>query len=67
MKNKYKSELLESLHETAAGLHNIGVISGKEMCKYDRDCLVSAPKTSSENTKVPVKTAPVFAGSSRQS
>ena len=46
MKNKYNSDLLESLHETAVGLHNIGVISDKEMCEYDKDCLVPVPKCS---------------------
>jgi DNA-binding transcriptional regulator YiaG len=66
MKNKYKSEFLESLHETAVGLHNIGVINGKEMREYDRDCLVSAPKTSSENTSIPVKTTQVFADSPKR-
>ncbi|GBU28613.1 hypothetical protein R84B8_02173 [Treponema sp. R8-4-B8] len=40
MKNKYKSDFLESLHETAVGLNNIGVINDKEMREYDRDCLV---------------------------
>jgi len=67
MKNKYKSDLLESLHETAVGLHNIGIISGKEMREYDRDCLVSTPETPSENTSVPVKMVPVLARSSQRS
>jgi len=72
MKNKYNSDLLGSLHETAVGLHNIGVISDKEMNEYDKDCLVPASKTSSENastsgTSVPVKPPPVYAGSSRRS
>jgi DNA-binding transcriptional regulator YiaG len=64
---KYKSEFLESLHETAVGLHNIGVINGKEMREYDKDCLVPASKTSSESTSIPVKTTPVYADSSRRS
>jgi len=67
MKNKYKSEFLESLHETAVGLHNIGVINNKEMSEYDKDCLVPEPKTSSENISVPVKSTPVYAGASRRS
>ena len=65
MKNEYKSELLESLHETAVGLHNIGVINDKEMCKYDKDCLVPAPKISSESKSVLVKTTPVFTGGAK--
>jgi hypothetical protein len=37
---KYQSELLGAIHETAVGLHKIGVISETEMREYDRDCLV---------------------------
>jgi hypothetical protein len=66
MKNKYNSDFLESLHETAVGLNNIGVISDKEMREYDKDCLVPTPKTSPESTSVPVKPTPVYAGSSRR-
>jgi len=40
MKGKYQSELLEAIHETAAGLHKIGVIDDKEMNEYNDDCLV---------------------------
>ena len=40
MKKEYQSELLEAIHETAAGLHKIGVIDTNEMQEYDRDCLV---------------------------
>jgi len=67
MKNKYNSDFLESLHETAVGLNNIGVINDKEMREYDRECFVPAPKTSSKNTNVPVKPTPVYAESSRRS
>jgi len=63
MKNKYNSDLLESLHETAVGLYKIGVISGKEMQEYDKDCLVSAPKISSETSSVSVKPAAAYAES----
>jgi len=44
MKNIYNSDFLESLHETAVGLHNIGAISDKEMREYDQDCLVKEPE-----------------------
>ena len=44
MKNKYNSDLLEALHETAAGLHKIGVIDDKEMREYDQDCIVQESK-----------------------
>ena len=64
---KYKSELLMVLHMDAQAMHNIGIISDKEMREYDRDCLVSAPKTSPESTSVPVKTTPAYADSARRS
>jgi DNA-binding transcriptional regulator YiaG len=66
MKIKHKNEFLESLHETAVGLHKIGVISDKEMREYDCDCLVSQPKKSSESASAPVKTIPVYADSSQR-
>jgi DNA-binding transcriptional regulator YiaG len=40
MKEKYQTELLGALHETAVGLHRIGVISNEEMQEYDKECLV---------------------------
>ena len=55
MKVKYQSELLGAIHETAAGLHKIGVIDEKEMREYDEDCL--AQKSNSINkTDNPKKT-----------
>jgi len=53
MKNKYQSEFLESLHETAVGLNKIGVINDKEMKEYDQDCLVKEPETSYSTGKKP--------------
>jgi len=53
MKNKYNSDLLEALHETAVGLHNIGVINDKEMREYDQDCLVKEPETAYGAEKSP--------------
>ena len=41
MKKKYQSELLGAIHETAEGLHKIGVINDKEMREYNKDCLAS--------------------------
>jgi DNA-binding transcriptional regulator YiaG len=67
MKNKCNSDFFESLHETAVGLHKIGIISDKEMQEYDQDCLVVPQKTSSENNSVPVKTIPVYADTFRRS
>jgi hypothetical protein len=45
MDNKYESEFLGSLHETAVGLHKIGVISDAEMREYDRNCLDRGDET----------------------
>ena len=64
MKNRYQSELLGSLHETAEGLHKIGLLSDKEMHEYDRDCLVSSPNPTYEGTSIPgQKSTPVYASS----
>jgi hypothetical protein len=45
MDNKYESEFLGSLHETAVGLHKIGVISDAEMREYDRNCIYREDET----------------------
>jgi DNA-binding transcriptional regulator YiaG len=45
MDSKYRSEFLGSLHETAAGLHKIGIINDAEMQEYDHDCLAQEDKT----------------------
>ena len=63
MKNNYQSELLGSLHETAEGLHRIGLLSEKEMREYDRDCLVASPKSTYESTSVSAQTIPAYASS----
>ena len=65
MKNKYESELLGSLHETAVGLHKIGAISDHEMQEYDRDCLVSNPESSSEGKNIPTQNPMPFYASSK--
>ena len=51
MKNRYESDLLGSLHETALGLHKIGVINEQEMREYDRDCLVRKKELKKEMSK----------------
>jgi DNA-binding transcriptional regulator YiaG len=55
MKEKYQSELLGAIHETASGLHKIGVIDDNEMQEYDEDCLVQKPNPvrKSDNPKKP--------------
>jgi len=50
---KYQSELLGAIHETATGLHKIGVINDKEMREYDGDCLTREPKTARKAEKAP--------------
>jgi DNA-binding transcriptional regulator YiaG len=40
MKNKYHSEQLMVIHDTARALHRIGAISDAEMKEYDEECLV---------------------------
>jgi len=45
MKKKYQSKILQAIHEDAAGMHNLGIISDERMHEYDRDCLVQEPKT----------------------
>ena len=43
MKKKYQSKLLQAIHEDAAGMHKLGIISDARMREYDRDCLVQEP------------------------
>ncbi len=38
MKKKYQSEALEALHETATGLHRLGLIDTKTMRDFDVSC-----------------------------
>ena len=54
MKDKYQSELLEAIHETAEGLYKIGVIDDKEMKEYDKDCLTQASKINENESCVEV-------------
>jgi len=44
MKKKYQSKILQAIHEDAAGMHRLGIISDEQMREYDRDCLVQEPK-----------------------
>lgn len=39
MKKKYKSRLSREIHETAAGLHRIGLIPATTMQEFDESCL----------------------------
>ena len=51
MKEKYQSELFGAIHETATGLHKIGVINNQEMMEYNEDCLVQEAETEYEAKK----------------
>jgi len=52
MKEKYQSELLGAIYETAEGLHKIGVINDKEMKEYDDDCLAHEPEPVYETEEI---------------
>jgi DNA-binding transcriptional regulator YiaG len=62
-KGKYKSELLMVCHMDAKAMHEVGAISDKEMREYDKDCLVSIPKTSFEGRVSTRNPIPVYASS----
>jgi DNA-binding transcriptional regulator YiaG len=61
-KGKYKSELLMVCHMDALAMHEVGAISDQEMEEYDRDCLVSFPK-SETSSSLNQSSIPVFASS----
>jgi len=44
MRKKYQSKILQAIHEDAAGMHKLGIISDAEMREFDRDCLTQEPK-----------------------
>jgi putative transcriptional regulator len=47
--NKYRSPVAEAVHETAHGLHRIGLIDQKTMREFDASCLtVIEPLTAKE-------------------
>jgi len=45
---KYQSDTLEALHETALGLHRIGLIDTKTMRDFDASCLTTVEKLSAK-------------------
>jgi DNA-binding transcriptional regulator YiaG len=62
--DKNMNEFLGSLHETAVGLHKIGVISDAEMREYDQNCIIRDDETIPGATRnLPV--TPVFAHPSK--
>lgn len=53
MAKNHQSDALEALHETAKGLHRIGLIAAKTMRNFDASCLTSMEKLSAkENVDV---------------
>lgn len=48
MTKKYQSEALEAVHETALGLHSIGLIDTKTMRDFDASCLTTVEKLSAK-------------------
>lgn len=46
MAKKYQSKVLEALHETALGLHHIGLIDTKTMRDFDASCLTTVENLS---------------------
>ena len=48
MKKKYRTDALAAAHETAAGLHRIGLVDAKTMRDFDASCLTPVEELSSE-------------------
>jgi putative transcriptional regulator len=40
-KRKYRSDIARSVHETASGLHRIGLVDRKTMRRFDASCLTT--------------------------
>jgi len=38
-KKKYRSDIAEAVHETASGLHRVGLLDAKTMREFDASCL----------------------------
>ena len=58
-KKKYQSKALETLHETATGLHRLGLIDAKTMRDFDVSCLTSVEKLSAKEIAAVRKNAGV--------
>jgi DNA-binding transcriptional regulator YiaG len=44
MDKKYKSRQLMAIHEAAADMYSIGLMSDEDMLDFDKGCLVGAKK-----------------------
>jgi putative transcriptional regulator len=45
---KFRSSIAEAVHETASGLHRIGLIDQKTMREFDASCLTAVEPLSAE-------------------
>ena len=48
MAKKYRSDALAAAHETAVGLHRIGLIDTKTMRDFDASCLTTVKRFSAK-------------------
>jgi DNA-binding transcriptional regulator YiaG len=56
MKQKYQSEIMESIHEEAKALFEAGAIDENRMAEYDQACLLSKPNAPpAVNSALPAK------------
>lgn len=51
MKKQYRSAVMASIHETAEGLHNAGVMDKETMRKFDDACLTPVRPLSAEEIR----------------
>ncbi len=51
MKKQYRSAIMASIHETAEGLHNAGVMDKQTMRKFDEACLTAVRPLSAEEIR----------------
>jgi hypothetical protein len=49
---KYKSKILQMLHEDAVGNFEVGAITAEEMREFDRDCLVQEPQPAPKAVRI---------------
>ena len=57
MAHNHKSKALEALHEPIEGLHEIGLVGGEVMIKFDRSCLVPGNEGAVADYKYVLKAA----------
>lgn len=51
MNTKFKSRILEAVHDTASSLHETGCLSGERMKEYDALCVEPVPAYGSEEIR----------------